>query len=146
MTLHEMNNVGIAVENLDAAIAFFTELGMELEGKAHIEGSFADRTVGLEGTSCEVAMLRTPDGHGRLELAQYLSPAAFTPDPPHTPPNTIGFHRVMFRVSDIDDVVARLQRLGGELVGEIAQYEQSNRLCYLRGPSGITIGLAETIG
>ena len=146
MTLQRMDNVGIVVEDLDTAIAFFTELGLELEGKAQIEGLWADRTVGLDGLRCDIAMMRTPDGHGRLELAKYRTPAAIGAGPLNPPPNTLGLHRVMFTVDDIDDTVARLSRHGAELLGEVAQYEDSYRLCYLRGPAGIIVGLAEQIG
>ena len=145
MTLQRMDNVGIVVEDLDTAIAFFTELGLELEGKAQIEGLWADRTVGLDGLRCDIAMMRTPDGHGRLELAKYRTPAAIGAGPLNPPPNTLGLHRVMFTVDDIDDTVARLSRHGAELLGEVAQYEDSYRLCYLRGPAGIIVGLAEQI-
>src|SRR5215207_4002111 len=135
MTIQRMDNVGIVVEDLDAAIAFFTELGMEREGKAQIEGLWADRTVGLDGVRSDIAMMRTPDGHSKLELTKY-----------HTPrPNTLGLHRVMFAVDDIEDVVARLRTHGAELVGELAQYEDSYRLCYVRGPEGIIVALAEQL-
>jgi len=147
MALQRMDNVGIVVEDLDAAVAFFTELGMEVEGKAPIEGLFADQTVGLDGVRSDIAMLRTPDGHGRLELAQYHAPAAVgdgSHNPP--PPNTLGLHRVMFAVDDIDDTIARLRAHGAELIGEVAQYQDVYRLCYLRGPSGIILALAEEIG
>ena len=143
MTIQRMDNVGIVFEDLDAAIAFFTELGMELEGKAQIDGVWAGRVVGLDGLRTEIAMMRTPDGHSRLELAKYHSPAAVAASPP--PPNTQGLHRVMFAVDDIDDVVARVRNYGGELVGEIVQYQDSYRLCYLRGPEGIIVGLAEQL-
>ncbi len=143
MTIERMDNVGIVVEDLDAAVAFFTTLGLELEGQAQIEGPWADRTVGLDGVRCDIAMMRTPDGHGRLELAEYYAPAASTAEPP--PPNTVGLHRVMFAVDDIDGTVARLAAHGGELLGEVARYENSYRLCYLRGPAGIIVGLAEQI-
>jgi catechol 2,3-dioxygenase-like lactoylglutathione lyase family enzyme len=146
MTIKRMDNVGIVVEDLDNAIAFFTELGMELEGRAQIEGLWADRTVGLDGVRSEIAMMRTPDGHGRLELAQYHAPAAVGAEPENPPPNTLGLHRVMFAVEDIDNTVARLRAHGGELLGEVAQYEHSYRLCYLRGPAGIVVALAEQIG
>ncbi len=145
MTIRRMDNVGIVVEDLDAAVAFFTELGMELEGKAQIEGSWADRTVGLDGVRSEIAMMRTPDGHGRLELAKYHSPAAVGAEREHPPPNTLGLHRVMFAVDDIDDTVGRLRRHGAELLGEVARYQSSFRLCYLRGPAGIIVALAEEI-
>ncbi|MEV0382570.1 VOC family protein [Nonomuraea sp. NPDC050643] len=140
-----MDNVGIVVDDLEAAIAFFVELGMELEGKAQIEGLCADRTVGLDGVRCDIAMMRTPDGHGRLELAKYLTPAAIDASPHNPPHNTLGMHRVMFAVGDIEDVIARLRTHGAELVGEPAQYEDSYRLCYVRGPEGIIIALAERL-
>jgi catechol 2,3-dioxygenase-like lactoylglutathione lyase family enzyme len=145
MTIQRMDNVGIVVDDLEAAIAFFGELGMELEGKAQIEGRWADRTVGLEGVRSDIAMMRTPDGHSRLELAKYHTPAAVSAEPENPPPNTLGLHRVMFAVDDIDDVVARLRAHGAELLGELAQYEDSYRLCYVRGPEGIIIGLAEQL-
>ncbi len=140
-----MDNVGIVVGDLDAAIAFFTELGLELEGRASIEGSWADRTVGLDDVRSEIAMMVTPDGHGKLELASYHSPEVITPDPPMPAPHTLGLHRVMFAVDDIDDTIARLRTHGGEVLGEVARYESVFRLCYLRGPSGIIVGLAEQI-
>lgn len=144
MTLQRMDNVGIIIDDLEAAIAFFTELGMELEGTAQIEGPWADRSVGLDGVRCEIAMMRTPDGHGRLELAKYLHPAAIGAEPAAAY-NALGMHRVMFTVDDIDDTVTRLRAHGAELVGEVAQYEDSYRLCYLRGPAGIFVALAEQI-
>ena len=145
MTIQRMDNVGIVVEDLDAAIAFFTELGMELEGKAQIEGLWADRTVGLDGVRSDIGMMRTPDGHSKLELTKYHTPAAIGARPHNPPPNTLGLHRVMFAVDDIEDVVARLRTQGAELVGEVAQYEDSYRLCYVRGPAGIIIALAEQL-
>jgi catechol 2,3-dioxygenase-like lactoylglutathione lyase family enzyme len=145
MTIERMDNVGIVVEDLDAAVAFFTALGMELDGKAQIEGLWADRTVGLDGVRSDIAMMRTPDGHGKLELAEYHAPAALPADPGNPPPNTLGLHRVMFAVDDIDGTLARLAAHGGELLGEVAQYENSYRLCYLRGPAGIIVALAEQI-
>jgi catechol 2,3-dioxygenase-like lactoylglutathione lyase family enzyme len=146
MTIQRMDNVGIVVEDLDATIAFFTELGMELEGKAEIEGLWADRTVGLDGLRSDIAMMRTPDGHSRLELAKYHTPAAIGSEPRNPPPNTIGLHRLMFAVDDIDDTIARLRAHGAELLGEVAKYKNSYRLCYLRGPAGIIVALAEQIG
>jgi catechol 2,3-dioxygenase-like lactoylglutathione lyase family enzyme len=146
MAIQRMDNVGIVVADLDAAIAFFTELGMELEGTAQIEGEWADRTVGLDGVRCDIAMMRTPDGHGRLELAKYRAPAAIDAEPHNPPHNTLGMHRVMFAVEDIEDVVARLRTRGAELVGELAQYGDSYRLCYVRGPEGIIVALAEQLG
>jgi len=143
MSIQRMDNVAIVVEDLDAAIAFFAELGMELEGKGQIEGLWADRTVGLDGVRSEIAMMRTPDGHSKLELTKYHAPAGAEPENP--PPNTLGLHRVMFAVDDIDDTVARLRAHGAELLGEVAQYENIFRLCYLRGPAGIIVALAEQI-
>ena len=145
MTIQRMDNVGIVVDDLEAAIAFFVELGMELEGKAQIEGLWADRTVGLDGVRSDIAMMRTPDGHSKLELAKYHAPAAVSAEPENPPPNTPGLHRVMFAVDDIDAVVARLRAHGAELLGELAQYEDSYRLCYVRGPEGIIVALAEPL-
>ena len=132
--------------NFSEAKAFFAELGMELEGKTQIEGLWADRTVGLDGLRSDIAMMRTPDGHGQLELAKYHTPAAAAADPQNPPPNTLGLHRVMFAVDDIYDTVARLRAHGAELLGEVAQYENVYLLCYLRGPAGIIVALAEQIG
>jgi catechol 2,3-dioxygenase-like lactoylglutathione lyase family enzyme len=146
MTLQRMDNVGIVVEDLDAAVAFFAALGMEVEGRAQIEGLFADQAVGLDGVRSDIAMMRTPDGHGKLELAQYHAPAALRHGSHNPPPNTLGLHRVMFAVDDIDDTIARLRSHGAELIGEVAQYKDIYRLCYLRGPSGIILALAEQIG
>lgn len=143
MTLQRMDNVGIVVEDLDAAVAFFTELGMQVEGTAQIEGLFADQAVGLDGVRSTIAMMRTPDGHGKLELAQYHHPAAIGDGAHNPPPNTLGMHRVMFAVDDIDDTLTRLRAHGAELLGEVAQYKDVYRLCYLRGPSGIILALAE---
>ncbi|MCO5985192.1 VOC family protein [Actinoallomurus spadix] len=141
-----MDNVAIVVDDLDAAVAFFTELGMELENKAQIEGIWADQTVGLDGIRSEIAMMRIPDGHGKVELTKYHAPAAIGAEPENPPPNTLGLHRVMFAVDDIDDTIARLRPHGAELLGEVAQYENIFRLCYLRGPAGIIVALAEQIG
>ena len=146
MTIQRMDNVGIVVDDMDAAVAFFTELGMELEGKAQVEGLWVDRAVGLEGVRSDIAMMRTPDGHGKLELSKFHTPAASGADLENSPPNTLGMHRVMFAVDDIDDTVARLRAHGAELLGEVAQYESSYRLCYLRGPAGIIVALAEQTG
>ena len=146
MAIQRMDNVAIVLEDLDAAIAFFTELGMELEGEAQIEGVWADRTVGLDGVRTDIAMMRTPDGHSKLELTKYHTPAAISAGPHNQPPNTLGLHRVMFAVDDIDDTIARLRVHGAELLGEVAQYETMFRLCYLRGPAGIIGALAEQIG
>lgn len=146
MTLLRMDNVAVVVDDLDGAIGFFKELGMELEGEASMEGDLVDRLVGLHGTKSDIAMMRTPDGHGRLELTRYRHPAAVGPDPRSEPPNTRGMSRVMFAVDDIDDIVKRLQARGAELVGEIVRYEDAYRLCYLRGPEGIVVALAEPLG
>ncbi|MFE8938002.1 VOC family protein [Streptomyces sp. NPDC007872] len=145
MTIQRMDNVGIVVEDMDAAVAFFVELGMELEGRGEVEGPFADRCTGLDGVRCTIAMLRTPDGHSRLELAKYHSPAAIGAGPRDRPHNILGTHRVMFAVDDIEDTVARLRPHGAGLVGGIARFEDSFLLCYLRGPEGIIVGLAERL-
>jgi catechol 2,3-dioxygenase-like lactoylglutathione lyase family enzyme len=146
MSIHRMDNVAIVVDDLDAAVAFFTELGLELENKGQVEGRFADLTVGLDGVRSEIAMMRTPDGHGKLELTRYLNPAAVRAEPAVPVPNTLGLHRVMFAVDDIDDTITRLRAHGAELLGEVAEYENIVRLCYLRGPAGIILALAEQIG
>ena len=140
MTLRRMDNVGIVVEDLAAAIAFFVELGLELEGQAPIEGRWVDQIVGLDGVRVDIAMLRTPDGHGRLELCKFHRPAAVSVEPKEAAANTLGIRRIMFAVDDIEDVLARLRAHGAELVGEVAQYEDAFRLCYLRGPEGIVVG------
>jgi catechol 2,3-dioxygenase-like lactoylglutathione lyase family enzyme len=145
MTIQRMDNVGIVVDDLDAAVAFFTELGMELEGRMPIEGSWAGNVVGLDDMRSEIAMMRIPDAPGRLELAKYHTPKAITPKPEITPANTLGLHRVMFAVDDIEDTLARLRPHGAELVGEVTRYEDSYLLCYLRGPSGIILALAEQL-
>jgi catechol 2,3-dioxygenase-like lactoylglutathione lyase family enzyme len=145
MSLQRMDNVLIVVEDLEAAKAFFAELGMELEGETQVEGPWADSTVGLDGVRADIAMMRTPDGHGRVELSRFHTPAAVRAEPQNAPSNTLGIRRIMFTVDDVDDVVARLRSHGGELVGEIAQYGDSYRLCFLRGPEGIIIGLAEQL-
>ena len=139
-----MDNVGIVVDDLKAATAFFVELGLELEGEATVEGPWVDRVVGLVGVRNDIAMMRTPDGHGRLELMKFHTPPATTAEP-NAPANTLGYRRVMFAVDDIDDVLARLLAHGGELVGEVVQYEDKYRLCYLRGPEGILVALAEQL-
>jgi catechol 2,3-dioxygenase-like lactoylglutathione lyase family enzyme len=140
-----MDNVGIVVEDLDAAIAFFTELGLELEGRAPIAGDWADSVTGLRDMRVEMAMMRTPDRHGRLELSRFHAPAVVA-DHRRAPLNALGYLRVMFTVEDIDDTLARLAKRGAELVGEVARYEDQYRLCYIRGPEGILIGLAEELG
>jgi catechol 2,3-dioxygenase-like lactoylglutathione lyase family enzyme len=140
-----MDNVGIVVESLDAAISFFAELGLELEGRAMVEGEWAGRVTGLGDQRVEIAMMRTPDGHSRLELSRFLTPSVVA-DHRNAPVNALGYLRVMFAVDDVDDTFARLRPHGAELVGELAQYEDKDRLCYVRGPEGILIGLAEQIG
>ena len=145
MTLRRMDNVGIVVDDLPATIAFFRELGLELEGRATIEGDWAERVTGLRDMRVEIAMMRTPDGHGRLELSRFLTPPAVA-DHRNAPVNALGYLRIMFAVEDIDDTVARLRKSGAQLVGDVVQYEDVYRLCYIRGPEGLLIGLAEQIG
>jgi catechol 2,3-dioxygenase-like lactoylglutathione lyase family enzyme len=145
MTLKRMDNVLIVVEDLEAAKAFFAELGMEVEGETQVEGPAVDSTVGLDGVRADITMMRTPDGHGRVELTRYHTPPAVRAEPASAPANTLGIRRIMFAVDGIDDVVARLRNHGAELVGGIAQYEDSYRLCFMRGPEGIIIGLAEQL-
>lgn len=145
MTIQRMDNVLIVVADLEAAKAFFSELGMELEGETSVEGPWVDRTVGLDDVRADIAMMRTPDGHGRVELTKFHTPPAMRAEPQDAPTNTLGIRRIMFAVDDIDDVVARLRNHGGDLVGEITQYEDIYRLCYVRGPEGIIIGLAEQL-
>jgi len=140
-----MDNIGIVVESLDDAISFFTELGLTLEGRAYIEGEWAGRVTGLGSQHVEIAMMVTPDGHSRLELSRFLTPP-IEADHRTAPVNALGYLRAMFAVSDIDEVVSRLIKHGAQLVGEIVQYENSYRLCYIRGAEGILIGLAEEIG
>jgi catechol 2,3-dioxygenase-like lactoylglutathione lyase family enzyme len=145
MTVKRMDNVGIVVESLDTAISFFAELGLELEGRATIEGEWAGRVTGLRDQRVEIAMMRTPDGHSRLELSRFLTPPVVA-DHRNAPVNALGYLRVMFTVEDIDDTLARLRKRGAQLVGEVVQYEDVYRLCYIRGPEGLLIGLAEQIG
>lgn len=145
MTVKRMDNIGIVVEDLDAAIAFFTDLGLALEGRAQVEGDWADRVTGLRGMHVEIAMLRTPDGHGRLELSRFLAPPVAA-DHRGAPVNALGYLRVMFTVEDIDDTLARLRKRGATLVGDVVQYENLYRLCYIRGAEGILIGLAQQLG
>ena len=144
MTVKRMDNVGIVVEDLDAAVAFFVELGLELEGRAPIEGPWADGVTGLRDMRVEVAMMRTPDGHNRLELSRFLAPAVVA-DHRNAPVNALGYLRVMFAVEDLDDTLARLGKLGAKVVGGVVEYEGMYRLCYIRGPEGILIGLAEQL-
>ena len=145
MTIKRMDNVGIVVESLDDAISFFIELGMKLEGRTMVEGEWAGRVTGLGNQQVEIAMMVTPDGHSRLELSRFLSPPV-TADHRTAPVNALGYLRVMFAVEDIDDVLARLLKRGAQLVGELMRYEDSYKLCYIRGPEGLLIGLAEELG
>ena len=145
MTVKRMDNIGIVVDDIDAAIEFFIELGLELEGRAPVEGDWADGVTGLNGMRVEIAMMRTPDGHGRLELSRFLAPPVVA-DHRSAPVNALGYLRVMFTVEDIDDTLARLSGRGAKLVGEIVQYQDMYRLCYIRGPEGILIGLAQQLG
>ena len=144
MTVQRMDNVGIVVESLDAAISFFAELGLRLEGRATIEGEWAGRVTGLGTQRVEIAMMVTPDGHSRLELSRFLTPPVAA-DHRTAPVNALGYLRVMFTVDDIDETLARLRKSGAQLVGEVVQYEDSYRLCYIRGPEGLLIGLAEQL-
>jgi len=145
MTVKRMDNVGIVVESLDTAISFFTELGLTLEGRATIEGEWAGRVTGVRDQRVEIAMMRTPDGHGRLELSRFLTPPVVA-DHRNAPVNALGYLRVMFAVDDIDDTLVRLRKRGAQLVGEVVQYEDVYRLCYIRGPEGLLIGLAQELG
>src|SRR5215211_2710482 len=145
MALKRMDNVGIVVDDLEATIDFFRELGLELEGRATIEGDWAGRVTGLRDQRVEIAMMRTPDGHGRIELSRFLTPPPVA-DHRNAPVNALGYLRVMFAVDDLDNTLARLREHGAQLVGEVVQYKDVHRLCYVRGPEGILIGLAEQIG
>jgi catechol 2,3-dioxygenase-like lactoylglutathione lyase family enzyme len=144
VTVKRMDNVGIVVEDIDTAIEFFTELGLELEGRAPIEGDWADSVTGLQNMRVEIAMMRTPDGHSRIEMSRFLAPAVVA-DHRSAPVNALGYLRIMFTVDDIDDTLARLSNRGAQLVGAVAQYENAHRLCYIRGPEGILIGLAQEL-
>lgn len=139
-----MDNVGIVVESLDNTIAFFEELGLKLEGRATIEGEWAGRVTGLHNQQVEIAMMATPDGHSRLEISKFLTPLVVD-DHRNSPVNSYGYLRVMFTVEDIDETIARLQKIGAQMVGEVVKYEELYRLCYIRGPEGILIGLAEQL-
>ena len=145
MTILRMDHVSVVVDDLEDAIAFFVELGMELEGKAPIEGPSVDRVNGLDGIRVDIAMMRTPDGHGRLELTKFHNPTAVSAEPRNALGNTLGLRSIMFVVDDIDAAVAGLRARGAELVGEVAQYQDSYRLCYVRGPEGIIVALAEQL-
>ena len=142
--LIRMDNVGIVVEDLDGGIAFFSELGLKLEGRATVEGEWAGRVTGLGNQHVEIAMMVTPDGHSRLEISRFLTPPVVA-DHRNAPVNALGYLRVMFTVDDIDDTLARLQKIGAQLVGEVVKYEELFRLCYIRGPEGLLIGLAEQL-
>jgi len=145
MTLKRMDNMGIVVEDLDETIDFFTELGLELEGRAMVEGEWAGRVTGLGDQQVEIAMMRTPDGHSRLELSRFLRPAVVA-DHRKAPVNALGYLRLMFAVEDIDGTLERLAKRGAELVGDVVDYQNVYRLCYIRGPGGLLIGLAEELG
>ena len=145
MTIQRMDHVGVVVDDLKAAIAFFVELGMEVEGEARIEGPWVDRVNGLDGVRVDIAMMRTPDGHGRLELTKFHTPTAVSAEPENALGNTLGLRSIMFAVDDIDATIAGLRAHGAELVGEVAQYRDSYRLCYVRGPEGIIVALAEQL-
>jgi catechol 2,3-dioxygenase-like lactoylglutathione lyase family enzyme len=146
MALKRMDNVGIVVESLDAALSFFAELGIELEGRAMVEGVWAGRVTGLGDQRVEIAMMRTPDGHSRLELSRFITPPVVA-DHRNAPVNALGYLRVMFAVDDIDDTLVRLRKHGAELVSsEVVQYQDAYRLCYIRGPEGLLIGLAQELG
>ena len=145
MTVRRMDNVGIVVESLDAVISFFEALGLKLQGRGMVEGEWAGRVTGLGNQRVEIAMLVTPDGHSRLELSRFLDPPVIA-DHRNAPVNALGYLRVMFAVDDIDETLARLQKHGAQLVGEVVQYKDAYRLCYIRGPEGLLIGLAEELG
>lgn len=146
MAVKRMDNVAIIVGDIKAAIAFFKELGMELEGETTVKGDWVDRTIGLTDVESDIAVMRTPDGHSKIEFSSFKKPKASTPDLKNEPINVIGKHRIMFTVDDIKDTYARLQKHGAELVGEIVNFQDTYLLCYLRGPEGIMIALAEEIG
>ena len=145
MTIKRLDHVSVVVEDLEAAIAFFTALGMTVEGKAPVEGAWVDRINAIEGVRVDIVMMRTPDGHGRLELTKFRNPKLVESQPANAPPNTLGLRSVMFAVENIDDAVARLREHGGELIGEVVQHEDKYKLCYMRGPAGIIVSLAEEL-
>jgi catechol 2,3-dioxygenase-like lactoylglutathione lyase family enzyme len=145
MTIKRLDHIVVVVEDLEAAIEFFTTLGMTIDGRAPIEGRWVDRVNGIEGVQVDIVMLRTPDGHGRLELTKFRNPPLVDIEPAIAPPNALGYRSVMFAVENVDDTVARLRTCGGELIGEVAQYEDMYRLCYVRGPAGIIVALAEEL-
>jgi catechol 2,3-dioxygenase-like lactoylglutathione lyase family enzyme len=145
MTVRRMDNVSIIVDDLEAAIAFFAELGLELEGQTTVEGPWVDQVVGLDDVRADIAMMRTPDGHSRIELSRFQRPKAVSAEPKNASVNTLGLRRIMFLVDDLDDVLACLRARGASLVGEVAQYKDIYRLCYVRGPEGILVALAEEL-
>ena len=145
MTIKRLDHVSVVVDDLAAAVAFFTALGMTREGEAPVEGPWVDRVNGIEGVRVDIVMMRTPDGHGRLELTKFRHPELVAIEPAIAPPNALGLRSVMFAVDDVDDALARLRTHGAELVGEVAQYEDKYRLCYVRGPAGIIVALAEEL-
>ena len=145
MTIKRLDHISVVVEDLAAAIAFFSELGLEQEGEAAVEGEWVDRVNGLESVQVDIVMMRTPDGHGRLELTKFRNPELVEIEPAIAPPNTLGLRSVMFTVESVEDTVARMRAHGAELVGEVAQYEDLYRLCYMRGPAGIIVALAEEL-
>jgi catechol 2,3-dioxygenase-like lactoylglutathione lyase family enzyme len=145
MTIKRLDHVVVVVEDLPAAVAFFTELGMTVEGEAPIEGKWADRVNAIEGIQVDIVMMRTPDGHGKLELTKFRNPKLVKIEPAIAPPNALGLRSVMFTVENVDDTVARLRAKGAELIGEVVQYEDKYRLCYMRGPAGIIVALAEEL-
>ena len=140
-----MDNVGVVVDDMEHAKAFFEALGLELEGEAALEGPWVDQVVGLHGVQCDIAMMRTPDGQDRLELTMFRNPAAVAAEPPDAPANALGIRRIMFEVEDIKATISRLESHGGELIGEVARYEDSYLLCYVRGPGGMIVALAESL-
>jgi catechol 2,3-dioxygenase-like lactoylglutathione lyase family enzyme len=146
MTIQRLDHVSVVVEDLDAAVGFFTALGMTVEGESPIEGPWVDRVNGMEGIRLDIVMMRTPDGHGRLELTKFHHPGLVAIEPAVAPPNALGLRSVMFTVDSVDDAVARLSAVGAELIGEVVQYEDVYRLCYVRGPAGIIVALAEELG
>ncbi|MDX6588577.1 MAG: hypothetical protein QOI31_3050 [Solirubrobacterales bacterium] len=146
MAILRMDNVLINVEDMEAAKAFFIELGMDLVGETQVEGEWAGKVIGLENVRADIAMMQTPDGHGRVELSKFHSPPAIRPEPENAPSNTLGMRRIMFTVDDVNEVVGRLRKHGAELLDEIAQYENLYRLCFVRGPEGIIVGIAEELG
>lgn len=145
MTIKRMDHVSVVVDDLEAAVAFFTMLGMTVEGEARVQGPWVDRINALEGVQVDIVMMRTPDGHGRLELTRFHNPQLVDIEPAIAPPNALGLRSVMFEVESVDDTVARMRANGAELVGEVAQYEDKYRLCYMRGPAGIIVSLAEEL-